>query len=100
MPEARRRAAKSRAARMGPTGCELEGPTPMENNSNAETYAVTHSAYAPALAGPRGSAGRLRGLERRLVQLLQCAGAVEVLPCVRTRLEGEREAHRIAEGEV
>ena len=33
----RRRSAKSRPARMGPTVWELEGPTPMENSSNAET---------------------------------------------------------------
>jgi hypothetical protein len=31
------RRAKSRAARSGPTVWELEGPTPMENSSNAET---------------------------------------------------------------
>ena len=36
-PSSRRRVAKSRAARMGPTVWELEGPTPMENSSNAET---------------------------------------------------------------
>src|SRR4051794_37985822 len=43
----RRRVAKWWAARMGPTVWELEGPTPMENSSNAETYALTLSAYAP-----------------------------------------------------
>jgi hypothetical protein len=26
--------------------CELEGPTPMENSSNAETYALILRAYA------------------------------------------------------
>ena len=29
------------AARIGPTVCELDGPTPMEKSSKAETYAVT-----------------------------------------------------------
>ena len=46
-PSSRRRVAKSRAARMGPTVWELEGPTPMENSSNAETYALTPPGYAP-----------------------------------------------------
>jgi hypothetical protein len=39
-------AAKCLAARIGPTVWELEGPTPMENSSNAETYALTPRAYA------------------------------------------------------
>ena len=47
-PVSRRRVAKSRAARMGPTVWELEGPTPMENSSNAETYALTPPGYAPS----------------------------------------------------
>ncbi|VXB90646.1 hypothetical protein PLANTIT3_60582 [Plantibacter sp. T3] len=33
--------AKARAARIGPTVCELDGPIPMEKRSNADTYAVT-----------------------------------------------------------
>ncbi|GGM40575.1 hypothetical protein GCM10010489_09470 [Microbacterium saperdae] len=37
---------KSSAARIGPTVWELEGPTPMENRSKAETYAVTPPGYA------------------------------------------------------
>ncbi|GAA3910803.1 hypothetical protein GCM10022382_16650 [Microbacterium invictum] len=45
-PDADSRAAKSRAARIGPTVWELEGPTPMENSSNAETYALTGPGYA------------------------------------------------------
>jgi hypothetical protein len=31
---------------MGPTVCELDGPTPMEKRSKAETYAVTPPGYA------------------------------------------------------
>ena len=40
-PVARRSSANMRAARIGPTVWELEGPIPMENRSRAETYAVT-----------------------------------------------------------
>ncbi|GAA1636465.1 hypothetical protein GCM10009806_02130 [Microbacterium flavum] len=56
------RAAKSRAARNGPTVCELEGPTPMENSSNAETYALILRDYAAAKGRSRTTASRLWGM--------------------------------------
>src|SRR5688572_20903329 len=45
--------ANARAARIGPTVCELEGPIPIENRSRAETNAVTPLGYAAARAGIR-----------------------------------------------
>ena len=41
---------------------ELEGPTPTENSSNAETYALTAPGYAPLHAEP--DAGSWRSADR------------------------------------
>src|SRR5690606_33189379 len=43
------------AARIGPTVWELDGPTPMEKKSKAETYAVTPPGYVAAAVPGRGS---------------------------------------------
>src|SRR5215207_6626548 len=45
-PSASSRSANARAARIGPTVCELEGPIPIEKRSRAETNAVTFQGYA------------------------------------------------------
>jgi hypothetical protein len=53
---------------MGPTVCELDGPTPMEKRSKAETYAVTPPGYAAAASSPftaAGDDGILAGRHRR-----------------------------------
>ncbi len=81
-PELRRRA-KSSAARIGPTVCELDGPTPMEKKSKAETYAVTCPGYAPQ-AAPR----------RALRQTDDMTSDVPLYRRVADRL-----AHRIVDGE-
>src|SRR5215204_3014145 len=45
-PSSSSRSANARAARIGPTVCELEGPIPIEKRSRAETNAVTPQGYA------------------------------------------------------
>ncbi len=63
--------------------CELDGPTPMEKKSKAETYAVTCPGYAPQ-AAPR----------RALRQTDDMTSDVPLYRRVADRL-----AHRIVDGE-
>jgi hypothetical protein len=41
--------ANARAARIGPTVCELDGPIPIVKRSRAETYAVTFASLGVML---------------------------------------------------